>query len=121
MLFPNIHLLGFGILFSYGFFCTSGEKPKSSVGPHTAIVRFSVLGCDLKMTSAGVQLLCKQMNPTNLTEKRLTGLQCYAPNNLLRVLIVIRMITEIRKAISSRDLFLHIDKYKSNTVLVPRC
>lgn len=48
MLFPNIHLLEFGILFSYAFFCTFGEKPNSSVGAHIAAVRFSVLECELK-------------------------------------------------------------------------
>lgn len=56
------------------------------------------------------------MNPTNLTRKKLTGLTA-----TLLVLIVICMITEIRKLISSGGLFLHIDKYKSNFLLVPRC
>lgn len=44
------------------------------------------------------------------------GLHRYTLNNLLHVLIVICMITEIRKPISSGDPFLQVDKYKSNTL-----
>ena len=50
LLFPNSHLIVLDVWFLI-FFCTLGEEPNSSVGAHLAAVRFSVLGCDLKMKS----------------------------------------------------------------------
>lgn len=128
LLFPNSHL-GLAFCFLMFFFSAHLERnPTQHIGAHIAAVKFSVLGCDLKMKNYSRvknRLLLEFSFFVNKwipqIQLRKDGLYCYTLNNLLPVLIVICMITEIRKPISSGGLFLHTDKYKSNFLLVPRC